>query len=287
MSNSNNTNQTTNQPDCPYIGLRAFEREETHLFFGRETQTDTLINKLQAQHFLAVTGTSGCGKSSLVKTGLISGLESGYMRQAGANWMIADLRPGHRPYHALATALQEDAQFASAWQSYTGEDSPQRQQSHLQASLQRGSRSLRELLDELQQSESLADDAQLLILVDQFEEIFRYRQQNENEAAAFIALLLETLKQSNAYIVITMRSDFLGNAAEFTGLPEIINQSLFLTPRLTRTQLADAISLPAQVYGGKVEAALLNHLLNEASNEPDQLRLLQQGRLVGFVAGFI
>jgi hypothetical protein len=114
------------------------------------------------------------------------------------------------------------------------------------------------------------------------EEIFRYRQQNSNEASAFVTLLLQSLQnkdmpaqQGQCYVVITMRSDFLGNAAEFSGLPEIINQSLFLTPRLNHEQLADAICLPAQVYGGKVEAALLNELLNQASNEADQLPLLQ------------
>lgn len=265
----------TNKQGCPYIGLRAFEREETHLFFGRETQTDTLIDKLQVHHFLGVIGASGCGKSSLVKAGLISGLESCYMRQAGDNWIIADSRPSDHPYQCLAIALLEDLQFASAWQKFSGEDEPQRLQSLLQASLQRGSRSLRVLLDELQQGEFLSKDAQLLILVDQFEEIFLFCQKNENEAAAFIALLLETLKQANCYIVITMQSDYLGDAAEFAGLPEIINQSLFLTPRLNREQLTDAISLPAQMYGGKVELDLISQLINEANNEHDQLPMLQ------------
>ena len=72
-----------------------------------------------------------------------------------------------------------------------------------------------------------------------------------------------------------MRSDNLGNAAQFNGLTDAINQSQFLTPRLSRAELSDAISLPARVFDGEVEPILVNELLNEASNEPDQLPLLQ------------
>ena len=96
---------------CPYIGLRPFDRNENHLFFGRESHTDILIDKLQTYHFLAVTGSSGCGKSSLVRTGLLSSLEKGSMRKAGANWIIADLHPGDNPYQQLAAALLKDEQF--------------------------------------------------------------------------------------------------------------------------------------------------------------------------------
>jgi hypothetical protein len=141
----------------------------------------------------------------------------------------------------------------------------------LAAELRRGSRSLHEIL----QHAPLPDGTRLLLLVDQFEEMFRFREQEENQAAAFVALLLEACQHPDVYVVITMRSDFLGAAAEFHGLPEAINDGLYLTPRLSREQLRDAISLPAQLFGGSVEAALANHLLNEAGNDPDQLPLLQ------------
>ncbi|QTR51830.1 WD40 repeat domain-containing protein [Candidatus Thiothrix anitrata] len=141
----------------------------------------------------------------------------------------------------------------------------------LAAELRRGSRSLHEILTHV----PLPAGTRLLLLIDQFEEMFRFREQEENQAAAFVALLLEACTHPDVYVVITMRSDFLGAAAEFHGLPEAINSGLYLTPRLTREQLRDAISLPAQLFGGSVEDALANHLLNEAGNDPDQLPLLQ------------
>ncbi|SEB02177.1 WD40 repeat [Thiothrix caldifontis] len=141
----------------------------------------------------------------------------------------------------------------------------------LAAELRRGSRSLHEILTHA----PLPTGTRLLLMVDQFEEMFRFREQEENQAAAFVALLLEACTHPDVYVVITMRSDFLGAAAEFHGLPEAINAGLYLTPRLSREQLRDAISLPAQLFGGSVEDALANHLLNEAGNDPDQLPLLQ------------
>ena len=77
------------------------------------------------------------------------------------------------------------------------------------------------------------------------------------------------------YVVITMRSDFLGDCALFTGLPEAINDSQFLTPRLTRDQYRSAIVEPALVAGGQLDDALVNQLLNDLRGEPDQLPVLQ------------
>ena len=141
----------------------------------------------------------------------------------------------------------------------------------LAAALRRGARSLHEVLEPA----PLPKGTRLLIVVDQFEEIFRYRTQAEDQAAAFVALLLESCRHEDIYIVITMRSDFLGKAAEFQGLPEAINEGLYLTPRLTREQLTDAIGKPARLFGGAVQEELANHLCNEAGNNPDQLPLLQ------------
>ena len=88
---------------APYPGLRPFERHEDILFFGRDEQVDQLLDKLADTHFLAVLGTSGSGKSSLVKAGLLPALDNGYM--AGARWAVAELRPGDRPFLRLSDSL--------------------------------------------------------------------------------------------------------------------------------------------------------------------------------------
>jgi WD40 repeat protein/energy-coupling factor transporter ATP-binding protein EcfA2 len=256
--------------DFPYPGLRPFQRSETDIFFGREEHTDQLLEKLDDTHFLAVVGPSGCGKSSLVRTGLLAGLETGFLATAGVHWRIADFRPGNRPFFHLAKALLVDKALGPEYSKPFSNVAESL--AFLQAELRRGPLSLHEILAET----PLPKQTNLLLLVDQFEEIFRYYQYDSaDEAVSFIALLLACSQHNAIYIVITMRSDFIGDSALFYDLPEKIGQGLFLTPRLTREQIHDAITEPAKVFGGSVEPTLVNRLLNEIGNDPDQLPLLQ------------
>src|SRR5215831_4712490 len=89
----------------PFPGLRPFEPEEDHLFFGREKEIDELLRRLRSSRFLSVVGTSGSGKSSLVRSGLISALYSGFLVQAGSAWRVAIFRPSADPIGNLAAAL--------------------------------------------------------------------------------------------------------------------------------------------------------------------------------------
>jgi hypothetical protein len=249
---------------APYPGLRPFTRGEADIFFGREAQTDELVDRLGHSRFLSVVGPSGCGKSSLVRAGLLDALESGFMASAGAGWHVAEMRPGGQPMWQLADALLTMA----------GRPRYEHDSAFLQAALERGPRSLIEYLQDL----PLPKDENLLILVDQFEEIFRFGAgAGQEEADAFVALLLATSQQREqpVYVVITMRSDFIGDCTRFAGLPEAVNEAQFLTPRMTREQSRQAIEGPAEVFGGVVEPALVNRLLNDMGTDPDQLPLMQ------------
>lgn len=252
----------------PYPGLRPFHRHEADIFFGREAQTDQLLRKLQSTRFLAVVGPSGCGKSSLVRAGMIAGLEAGYMAAAGSRWRIAEMRPGNRPLRSLAETLVAGADLLPD-ASAAAAPVPL-----VEAGLRSGPRGLIELLD----GSPLDDGSNLLLLVDQFEEIFRFRREGDpDEAEAFVSLLLETAREKDlpVYVVITMRSDFLGDCAVFPGLPEVLNESMYLTPRMTREQCRQAIQGPAGVFGGTVKESLVTCMLNELDPEPDQLPVLQ------------
>ena len=250
---------------APYPGLRPFNRGETDIFFGREEQVDELVDRLAQTHFLSVVGASGSGKSSLVRAGLLDALESGFMAAAGAGWQVADMRPGRQPMLALAEALLV----------LSGRVRHQNDSLFLKGSLQRGRRNL---VDYLGAKDQLSGGDNLLILVDQFEELFRFAtSESQEEADTFVALLLEAAKQRQlpVYVVITMRSDFIGQCTHFTGLPQAVNDAQFLTPRLTREQSRQAIEGPARVFGGQIEEALVNRLLNDMGTDPDQLPLMQ------------
>ncbi|MGZ8254524.1 MAG: ATP-binding protein, partial [Burkholderiaceae bacterium] len=252
----------------PYPGLRPFQIEEHDLFFGREEQVDELLRRLRNTRFLAIVGPSGCGKSSLVRAGMMAALETGYLVTAGSEWRFAAMRPGRQPMRRLAEALVRSAGLAPADLDAT------LARDLIKHTLERGPRGLVEVLD----GTPLPAGTNLLVLVDQFEEIFRFRREGDlDEANAFVALLLESaaLQAHSVYVVITMRSDFFGDCAVFTGLPEAINKSQYLTPRLTREQRQAAIVGPARVFGGDVEPELVNRLLNDMGTDPDQLPVLQ------------
>lgn len=259
----------------PFPGLRPFNPGEEHLFFGRESQVDSMIDKLARARFLAVVGSSGSGKSSLVNCGLRPALHRGLMRpsreygftaEAGAAWRIAQFRPGANPVRALAKALASDGVLFQA-------TAPAEGLADVVEGVLRMSRIGVSMLYEQAQP---AGRPRLLLVADQFEELFRYRHA-VTDAAAFVNLLLAARDQpqSPIYVVITMRSDFLGECSEFQGLPEAINEGQYLVPRLTRDERRMAIVGPVGVGGGRINPVLVTRLVNDAGDNPDQLSVLQ------------
>jgi WD40 repeat protein/Flp pilus assembly protein TadD len=252
----------------PYPGLRTFEAGEAEIFFGREEHVDDLLLRLQARRFLGIVGPSGCGKSSLVRAGLIPALHAGRVAGTGNGWQIAVMRPGTQPLKNLARALRDSVQS----------DGPRTDDGFLDVVLDRGSLGLIEALEEY----GFAGDGNLLLLVDQFEELFRFTAKGVgSESRAFVDLLLTSALTEAAqrrcpiYVVVTMRSDFLGHCPVFRGLPEALNDSQYLTPRLNREQQRAAIEGPAAVFDGEIEPEVVNRILNEMGSDPDQLPLMQ------------
>jgi tetratricopeptide (TPR) repeat protein len=122
----------------------------------------------------------------------------------------------------------------------------------------------------------------VLVVVDQFEELFRFRrsrplENTADEAAAFVKLLLEAARQEEVsiFVVVTMRSDFIGDCMEFSGLPEAVNAGQYLVPRMTRDELRSAITGPIAVGGGAIAPRLVLRLLNDVGTDHDQLPVLQ------------
>ena len=257
----------------PFPGLRPFEPDEDHLFFGREKEIDELLRRLRTARFVAVVGTSGSGKSSLVRSGLIPSLYSGFMVAAGSSWRVAMLRPGEDPIAHLAEALDQSGVLAA-----DGGEAAATDRAMLQATLRRSSLGI---VDAVRYARIPSRD-NLLVVVDQFEELFRFRrsrliENSRDEAISFVRLLLEAARQAELpiYVVLTMRSDFIGDCIEYPGLPEAVNNGQYLVPRMTRDEVRLAITGPVAVGGGEIAPRLVRRLLNELGDDQDQLPVLQ------------
>jgi WD40 repeat protein len=268
-----NATETTFTGENPFPGLRPFEDGEAYLFFGRETQVDELLRRLRTERFIAVVGTSGSGKSSLIRAGLFSALRVGAMSGAGSRWRIATMRPGNDPIGELASELERAKLLGTDGDAELRVDLAY-------AILERGALGLVEIVRQM----PIGSDENVLIVVDQFEELFRYAQTEEDTAAAFVNLLLEATSQPDLrlYVVLTMRSDFLGDCAAFTDLPERINRGLYLVPRMTREQLEAAIVGPVKVANAQISPQLVNRLLNDVGDDPDQLPVLAHALMLTY-----
>ncbi len=196
------------------------------------------------------------------------------MAGAGSSWRIATMRPGANPIDNLATAINSSAAASP------GELDFDARHILLESVLRRNSFGLIEAA----RITKTAPRENVLVLVDQFEEIFRLRFDRaggtvaeEEDAAGLVRLLLEATHQLEVpiYVAITMRSDFLGDCAQFQNLPETMNQAQYLIPRMTREQRRQAIEGPVAVGGGTIAPRLVQKLLNDTGDAPDQLPILQ------------
>lgn len=272
----------------PYVGLRPFFERDSLYFFGRSEQAADLLEILHRERFLGVVGSSGSGKSSLIRAGLLPRLLGGFLVQDRDRWRIVRLKPGDSPLGNLARALVDatrsdgasEAADASALEQQIRDDHTDAVAAFLRARTE--------------------PNANVFVLVDQFEEIFAFRgSQDEasqgavdqarwkerarrrSEAADFVDILLDLARRRDLpiYVALAMRTDFLGECDLFYGLPEVLNRGRYLVPRLTRQQLREAIEGPAMLLGTRIEARLLDHLLNELGDRFDRLPVLQHALL--------
>ncbi len=260
----------------PYVGLRPFQPHDQDRFFGRDQHVNEILEHLKRDRFLAVVGTSGCGKSSLVHAGLIPRLERTFTVRRRGFWRIVEFRPGSDPVRNLARALcgmdeglGDTGSIVSAL--------PEVEVALGRAELMRDVFGLRHWVERAE----LDPHENLLVVVDQFEELFRYRQLGpdiqRDEAAHFVSLLLEAAADPDVpiFVLLTLRADFLGDCSLLPGLAAAINRGQYLVPMLDRRQREDAIVGPLAARGHELEPKLLHQLQHEIRDVPDQLPVLQ------------
>jgi WD40 repeat protein/ABC-type dipeptide/oligopeptide/nickel transport system ATPase component len=260
----------------PFPGIRNFEPDEDYLFFGRTRQIEEVSALLSATRFLALIGYSGSGKSSLVKAGIIPAitrLKAG--TYGGGNWSTIYFRPDNNPFHSFAEALINtlgDNAYADELQ-YVKNTAD-----HLKSNVIN--------LEQVYQQYRSEEQENWLIVIDQFEEIFRFHSnanatEEHEDSQAFINLLLSGLQNTSlpVYIMVSMRSDFLDNCTEFDGLPNAINMGSYLLPKISNAGIRDTIIKPIETCNASISSELVERLMNDLNDNLDQLPVLQHAMM--------
>ena len=244
---------------CPYMGLRAFSEESAQYFYGREWLTQHLINALRDRSTLAIVGASGSGKSSVVQAGLIAQLRWGKQIPGSEQWWIGSLRPGTNPLEALARRLVDAG----------SEKERDYQRLQIEGLLYQG-------VDGFVQCLRMRSEPMIVLVVDQFEELFTLTSQNEREK--FLELILGGLQYAGDRfkLVFTLRTDFITPCLAIPALAQILQQSSVLVPpTLEADAYRQAIINPAEQVGLTVESSLVEVLLPELHFGAGELPLLE------------
>jgi WD40 repeat protein len=259
--------------ECPYRGLEFFDfnGRDPRFFCGREKQIDDLLVMLRkilptdpgrgALRFLAILGASGSGKSSLARAGLLPGLRAGRL-DGSERWPIAIARPGREPLTSLATAINGlDGAAQLGTYDRVAKQADGERSLHVAARL---------VLGEPPRA------GHLVVLVDQFEEVFTLCEQ-EVDRQAFIDNLLHAAKAPDgpAVVLVTMRADFLPKCAPYSALAAAVSARQYLVEPMRRDDLRRAIERPARLVGLEPEPNLADLLLDDAAKNPGSLPLLQ------------
>lgn len=244
----------------PYRGLFAFGEKDAEFFFGRENFTDMLVEAVHHQSLIAVIGSSGSGKSSVVFAGLVK-----HLRDTN-NWHIVDFRPGSRPFFSLATAL------VSQEESHLNRTDRLRCTRNLAKDLKQYENGLLDVVEDI-----LREDPRkhLLLIADQFEELYTISKDLQ-ERKAFLDRLLEVINNCrNFSFVITLRADFLGQALSYRPFADALQYADLKLGPMTNQELQAAVEKPAALLRVTIEQGLTERILSAVSAEPGDLPLLE------------
>ena len=256
----------------PYIGLKPFDIENTAQFHGRSKTISDLLTKIRSNRFVAVTGQRGIGKTSLLQSGLVPKLNQGFTGIAGSTWRCAICTPGLNPIANLANALSSQ-KILGGGQAVTPDYSLEVEQTLMSSG---------QGLIHAYQASNIAND-NLLIIINSFEDLFRYQSFNphveEDDTSnilIYINLLLQASREKDTaiYVIISLDENYMSNCTPYRGLPEAISEGQFLLPRLNRGNLKEIITLPLAAQELQIEKDLVNRILEDYNDDDNNLPLL-------------
>jgi WD40 repeat protein/DNA-binding SARP family transcriptional activator len=250
---------------CPYKGLVRYEPDDAEYFFGRERLVAELVTHLVGAGLVGVVGPSGSGKSSLVRAGLLSALADGVL-PGSDRWRQVLVRPGEHPMVALGLALGAGGPVAAAMANgYQGTATGDGGGAGDSPAAGRGAANV--VL-----AAATGAPGRLVLVVDQFEEVFTACR-DEAERAAFLTALVEAARATDGpvSVVVAVRADYYGPCAADPGLAGLLAANHVLVGPMDPDELRRAIQLPARRAGLRLEPGLAEAMIGEVAEEPDGL----------------
>lgn len=246
----------------PFKGLRPFGEADAASFFGRDTLIQDLLERLNQEtelaRFLAVVGPSGSGKSSVVKAGLIPALRQGGL-PGSEKWFIVEMMPGNHPLEELEAALLRVAVNPPA---------------SLLTQLQENDRGLLRAARLILPTGE--DDAELVLVIDQFEELFTQCEDETTRTHFLNSLVTATLDpHSQLWVIITLRADFTDRPLQYVDFGELVRRRTEFVLPLTPDELEEAITQPSRQVGLSLEPGLPAAIIRDLGDQPGMLPLLQ------------
>jgi DNA-binding SARP family transcriptional activator/WD40 repeat protein len=241
----------------PYKGLRAFQEADAGDFYGRADLVEKLVRMLDENRLVAVVGPSGSGKSSLVKAGLTARLRDGGSRVR----LVTEMFPGAFPFEELEGALMRvGVNRTSVIADLVGDE--------------RGL--MRVLKQILPGGDSDETGTELVLIIDQFEEIFS-AVDDERTRELFLASLVTAVTdpRSRLRVVLTLRGDFFDRPLAYADFGTLVQSGLLPLTALDERGLADAIARPALAVGVELEPGLVPQIMRDIGDQPGGLPLMQ------------
>lgn len=251
----------------PFAGLRSFDTKEAPFFFGRDRQSVELVDRLSTNPMLAIVGHSGCGKSSLLRAGLLPTLMRGRMRVGEGTPGVsraAVIRPGSQPFDSILYALPELNPGMSVSDIASAQPAWRR-------SLLSGKEGL---LDCIAAMTDRGDT--ILLAIDQFEELFTQTPEKETRLR-FIDSLFNAIDAANerqVLVALTLRADHMGRCWEHPELPGRMSHNIYPLSPLGESELTEAIELPLKLAGTKVEPGLTATMIRDLRDSSNAMPLL-------------